>query len=50
LREIGELFNMDYTSVSMMAKRFKEKANGDKETSEMIKKIMERMGENECEM
>jgi len=45
LREIGELFNMDYTSVSMMAKRFEEKTNTDKEISEILEKITEKMEE-----
>jgi len=26
LKEIGELFNMDYTSISVAAKRFEKKA------------------------
>ena len=42
-REIGELFNMDYTSVSMMAKRFEKKTNT--EISEMFKKVMKKWKE-----
>ena len=43
LREIGKLFNMDYTSVSMMAKRFEKKTNTDKRISEMFKEVMKKM-------
>jgi putative transposase len=46
LKEIGELFNMDYTTVSVSAKRFEEKMKKDKRiaeifdiTTEKIKKI-----------
>ncbi len=45
LRKIGELFNIDYTTVSMTAKRFEKKADNDKEILEMIKKITEKMEE-----
>ncbi len=45
LREIGELFNMDYTSVSMMVKRFEKKINTNKEMLEMFKKVVEKMEE-----
>jgi len=51
LREIGELFNMDYTSVSMMAKRFEKKVDADKEVSEMFKEVMKKKWEkkaNKC--
>jgi len=40
--------NMDYTSISAAAKRFKKKANNDKEISEMLKKITKKIGE--CQM
>jgi len=33
---------MDYTSVSMMEKRFEKKINTDKRISEMFKEIMEK--------
>jgi len=39
LKEIGKLFNMDYTSISVAVKRFEKKANNDKEISGMPKKI-----------
>jgi len=45
LREIGELFNMDYTSVSMMVKRFEKKINTNKEMLEMFKKVVEKIEE-----
>ena len=45
LRKIGELFNMDYTSVSMAAKRFEKKKNADKEISEMFREVMGKMEE-----
>ena len=45
LREVGELFNMDYTSISAAAKRFEEKANNDKGISEMFKKITKKIEE-----
>ncbi|NOZ84407.1 MAG: chromosomal replication initiator DnaA [Epsilonproteobacteria bacterium] len=43
LKEIGKLFNMDYTSVSVTAKRFREKMDNDKKILEMIDKITEKM-------
>ncbi len=43
LKEIGELFNMDYTSISVDVKRFEKKANDDKEISEMPKKITKKI-------
>ena len=43
LKEIGELFNMDYTSISVDVKRFEKKANDDKEISEMPKKIVKKI-------
>jgi len=45
LRGIGELFNMDYTSVSMMVKRFEKKINTNKEMLEMFKKVVEKIEE-----
>ncbi len=45
LRKIGELFNIDYTTVSMTAKRFEKKADNDKGTSEILQKITEKMEE-----
>ena len=45
LKEIGELFNMDYTSISVETKRFEKKANDDKEISEMPKKITKKIEE-----
>ncbi|MCD6129383.1 MAG: hypothetical protein J7J10_00285 [Deltaproteobacteria bacterium] len=45
LREIGELFNMDYTSISAAAKRFEKKANNDKRTSGMFRKITKKIEE-----
>jgi len=46
LKEIGELFNMDYTSISVEAKRFEKKANGDKEISKMAKNNKENRRRN----
>ena len=45
LKEIGKLFNMDYTSVSVTAKRFGEKMDNDKKILEMIEKITRKMKE-----
>ena len=36
---------MDYTSISVAAKRFEKKANDDKEISEMPKKITKKIEE-----
>ena len=36
---------MDYTSISVEAKRFEKKANDDKEISEMPKKIVKKIEE-----
>ena len=36
---------MDYTSVSMMAKRFEKKINTDKKISEMFKEVMKKWKE-----
>jgi len=45
LKEIGELFNMDYTTVSITARRFEKKANNDKGISGMFKKITKKIEE-----
>ena len=45
LRGIGELFNVDYTSISAAAKRFEEKANNDKGISGMFRKITKKIEE-----
>ena len=39
LKEIGNLFNMDYTAVSYAAKRFEERFKEDKRVLEMLNKI-----------
>jgi len=42
---------MDYTSISVAAKRFEKKANNDKEISEMPKKITKKIEERiSCQM
>lgn len=45
LKEIGEIFDIDYASVSMAARRFREKTDSDKDISEMLKKITGKMEE-----
>jgi len=45
LKEIGKIFDIDYASVSMTARRFKEKTDSDKDISEMLERITKKMEE-----
>jgi len=43
LKEIGKLFNMDYTAVSQAVKRFEDKTKRDKETLAIEERLVERL-------
>ena len=43
LKEIGKLFNMDYTAVSQAVKRFEDKTKRDKETLAIKEGFVERL-------
>ncbi len=49
LKEIGEIFDIDYASVSMTARRFKEKTDSDKDISEIFEKITKKWKKKENE-
>jgi len=44
LKEIGGLFNMDYSAVSQAVKRFEEEMRKDKVIQEMVEKVTKELG------
>lgn len=50
LKEIGNLFNVDYTTVSCASRRFREKIKKDRMSLNMLKEIVRFLGEKKCQM
>ena len=47
LKEIGKLFDIDYTSVSASAKRFEEKIGRDENITEIVDRAIEKIRKEE---
>jgi chromosomal replication initiation ATPase DnaA len=43
LKEVGEIFSMDYTAVSQAAKRFEARISKDKSLKKKVEQILEKI-------
>ncbi|MCK5767462.1 MAG: chromosomal replication initiator DnaA, partial [Candidatus Atribacteria bacterium] len=50
LKEIGKIFDMDYTAVSQAVRRFENNINQDNKIRKKLESVLESLNSNECQM
>jgi chromosomal replication initiation ATPase DnaA len=50
LREIGKIFDMDYTAVSQGVRRFRNNIKEDDTIRKKLESVLELLNSNECQM